>query len=254
MVAADDRPRGAQLCDGGGDDQGRHRLHHVRPARARQRRGARLLTAATLPRPNRLRPPFYRSLSTPFNSYRGEEVAQYNGAYKVSRIPATHPRRSHPLARRPLSNQSAPCPRSQKACSTSSARSASSTPVRFPSRRARLAKAADPASPHPAITEAGFCGIAVGAAFAGLRPVCEFMTFNFAMQVRWRVPRSCAQAGADPASLACDRRSTRLSTRLERRTTCRAGEHVSALEADEDALTELRSTQKRPVPGCFPWT
>lgn len=35
-----------------------------------------------------------------------------------------------------------------------------------------------------AITEAGFCGIAVGAAFAGLRPVCEFMTFNFAMQVR----------------------------------------------------------------------
>jgi len=33
-----------------------------------------------------------------------------------------------------------------------------------------------------AITEAGFTGIAVGAAFAGLRPVCEFMTFNFAMQ------------------------------------------------------------------------
>ncbi|WFD42469.1 pyruvate dehydrogenase (acetyl-transferring) [Malassezia psittaci] len=32
------------------------------------------------------------------------------------------------------------------------------------------------------ITEAGFCGLAVGAAFAGLRPICEFMTFNFAMQ------------------------------------------------------------------------
>jgi len=32
------------------------------------------------------------------------------------------------------------------------------------------------------ITEAGFAGIAVGAALAGLRPVCEFMTFNFAMQ------------------------------------------------------------------------
>ena len=32
------------------------------------------------------------------------------------------------------------------------------------------------------ITEAGFCGIAVGSAFAGLKPVCEFMTFNFAMQ------------------------------------------------------------------------
>ena len=32
------------------------------------------------------------------------------------------------------------------------------------------------------ITEMGFAGLAVGAALGGLRPVCEFMTFNFAMQ------------------------------------------------------------------------
>ncbi|KAJ1353341.1 Pyruvate dehydrogenase E1 component subunit beta, mitochondrial [Parelaphostrongylus tenuis] len=32
------------------------------------------------------------------------------------------------------------------------------------------------------ITEMGFTGLAVGAGFTGLRPVCEFMTFNFAMQ------------------------------------------------------------------------
>ncbi|GMK56338.1 hypothetical protein CspeluHIS016_0301780 [Cutaneotrichosporon spelunceum] len=32
------------------------------------------------------------------------------------------------------------------------------------------------------ITEQGFAGLAVGSAFAGLRPVCEFMTWNFAMQ------------------------------------------------------------------------
>ncbi len=32
------------------------------------------------------------------------------------------------------------------------------------------------------ITEAGFAGIGVGAAFGGLRPIIEFMTFNFAMQ------------------------------------------------------------------------
>ncbi|ESK96092.1 pyruvate dehydrogenase e1 beta subunit [Moniliophthora roreri MCA 2997] len=32
------------------------------------------------------------------------------------------------------------------------------------------------------ITEMGFAGIAVGAALQGLRPVCEFMTWNFAMQ------------------------------------------------------------------------
>jgi hypothetical protein len=33
------------------------------------------------------------------------------------------------------------------------------------------------------ITEAGFAGIGVGSAMAGLKPIIEFMTFNFAMQV-----------------------------------------------------------------------
>ena len=32
------------------------------------------------------------------------------------------------------------------------------------------------------ITEMGFSGLAVGAAFNNLRPVLEFMTFNFSMQ------------------------------------------------------------------------
>lgn len=32
------------------------------------------------------------------------------------------------------------------------------------------------------ITEMGFAGIASGAAMGGLKPICEFMTFNFAMQ------------------------------------------------------------------------
>ena len=32
------------------------------------------------------------------------------------------------------------------------------------------------------ITEHGFAGIGVGAAFLGLKPVVEFMTFNFSMQ------------------------------------------------------------------------
>ena len=31
------------------------------------------------------------------------------------------------------------------------------------------------------ITEHGFTGIGIGAAFAGLRPIVEFMTFNFAL-------------------------------------------------------------------------
>ncbi|KAJ2061074.1 pyruvate dehydrogenase E1, beta subunit [Coemansia aciculifera] len=62
----------------------------------------------------------------------GEEVAQYNGAYKVSKglLDKYGPRR------------------------------VVDTPI----------------------TEMGFAGIAVGAAFHGTKPICEFMTFNFAMQ------------------------------------------------------------------------
>lgn len=62
----------------------------------------------------------------------GEEVAQYNGAYKIT--------------------------------------------------RGLLDKFGPERVVDTPITEAGFCGLAVGAAFAGLRPVMEFMTFNFAMQ------------------------------------------------------------------------
>lgn len=43
------------------------------------------------------------------------------------------------------------------------------------------------------ITEMGFAGIAVGAAFAGLRPICEFMTFNFSMQAIDHVINSAAK-------------------------------------------------------------
>ncbi|KAK9325571.1 thiamine diphosphate-binding protein [Lipomyces orientalis] len=62
----------------------------------------------------------------------GEEVAQYNGAYKVS--------------------------------------------------RGLLDKFGDKRVVDTPITEAGFAGLCVGAALAGLKPICEFMTFNFAMQ------------------------------------------------------------------------
>ena len=43
------------------------------------------------------------------------------------------------------------------------------------------------------ITEHGFTGIAVGAAFAGLRPIVEFMTFNFAMQAIDHIINSAAK-------------------------------------------------------------
>ncbi|KAL1610410.1 pyruvate dehydrogenase E1, beta subunit [Paraconiothyrium brasiliense] len=62
----------------------------------------------------------------------GEEVAQYNGAYKVTK----------------------------------------GLLDRFGERRVI----------DSPITESGFAGLCVGAALAGLHPICEFMTFNFAMQ------------------------------------------------------------------------
>jgi pyruvate dehydrogenase E1 component beta subunit len=62
----------------------------------------------------------------------GEEVAQYQGAYKVSRD--------------------------------------------------LLQEFGDKRVVDTPITEHGFAGLGVGAAFAGLKPIIEFMTFNFAMQ------------------------------------------------------------------------
>uniref|UniRef100_A0A6A7G4T7 Pyruvate dehydrogenase E1 component subunit beta n=1 Tax=Hirondellea gigas TaxID=1518452 RepID=A0A6A7G4T7_9CRUS len=43
------------------------------------------------------------------------------------------------------------------------------------------------------ITEMGFAGIAVGAAFRGLRPICEFMSFNFSMQAIDQIINSAAK-------------------------------------------------------------
>jgi pyruvate dehydrogenase E1 component beta subunit len=44
------------------------------------------------------------------------------------------------------------------------------------------------------ITEYGFAGVGVGAAFAGLRPIVEFMTFNFAMQAIDHIINSAAKS------------------------------------------------------------
>lgn len=43
------------------------------------------------------------------------------------------------------------------------------------------------------ITEAGFTGIGVGAALYGLRPIVEFMTFNFSMQAIDHIINSAAK-------------------------------------------------------------
>src|SRR5690349_2835142 len=43
------------------------------------------------------------------------------------------------------------------------------------------------------ITEQGFAGLGIGAAFGGLRPIVEFMTFNFAMQAMDQLINSAAK-------------------------------------------------------------
>jgi pyruvate dehydrogenase E1 component beta subunit len=43
------------------------------------------------------------------------------------------------------------------------------------------------------ITEHAFAGLGIGAAFAGLRPIVEFMTFNFAMQAMDQIINSAAK-------------------------------------------------------------
>jgi len=44
------------------------------------------------------------------------------------------------------------------------------------------------------ITEAGFTGIGIGAAFAGTRPIVEYMTWNFAMQAIDSIVNSAAKS------------------------------------------------------------
>lgn len=44
------------------------------------------------------------------------------------------------------------------------------------------------------ITEQGFAGVGIGAAYAGLKPVVEFMTWNFAMQAIDQIVNSAAKA------------------------------------------------------------
>ena len=43
------------------------------------------------------------------------------------------------------------------------------------------------------ITEHGFAGVGVGAAFLGLKPIVEFMTFNFSMQAIDQIINSAAK-------------------------------------------------------------
>ncbi len=113
----------------------------------------------------------------------GEEVAQYQGAYKVS--------------------------------------------------RGLLEEFGDRRVIDTPITEYGFAGLGEGAAMAGLKPIVEFMTFNFAMQAIDHIVNSPAKRSTCPAdrssrrSCSADRTGQRPGWRRSTARTTRAGTATS---------------------------
>ena len=87
------------------------------------------------------------------------------------------------------------------------------------------------------ITEAGFAGVGVGAGFMGLRPIVEFMTFNFAMQAIDQIINSAAKTRyMSGGTIGCpivfrgpERRGRRVSPPSIRRTIPRWYAHVPGL-------------------------
>ena len=79
------------------------------------------------------------------------------------------------------------------------------------------------------ITEHGFTGMAVGAALNGLKPIVEFMTFNFAMQamdqlISWLAKRcTCRAVRWAVRSCSADRMVRRRGSRHSTRSAMRAG-------------------------------
>ena len=62
------------------------------------------------------------------------------------------------------------------------------------------------------ITEHGFAGLGVGAALAGLKPIVEFMTWNFAMQATDHIVNSAAETPPRPAGRCVCRSSSAAPT------------------------------------------
>lgn len=107
----------------------------------------------------------------------------------------------------------------------------------------------------------GFAGIAVGAAMAGLRPVCEFMTFNFSMQAIDHVINSAAKtfymsAGQQPVPIVFRGPNGSAAGVAAQHSQCFAawyghcpGLKVVSPYSSEDAKGLLKSAIRDPNPG-----
>jgi pyruvate dehydrogenase E1 component beta subunit len=126
------------------EDEGKKSPHPEEGASAPVSKGAAAPKAAAEPDPEALRDAMAEEMRRdPDVFIMGEEVAEYQGAYKVS----------------------------QGLLQEFGARRVIDTPI----------------------TEHGFAGIGVGAAMSGLKPIVEFMTFNFAMQAMDQIINSAAK-------------------------------------------------------------
>ncbi|XP_031402975.1 pyruvate dehydrogenase E1 component subunit beta-1, mitochondrial-like [Punica granatum] len=113
------------------------------------------------------------------------------------------------------------------------------------------------------ITEAGFTGIGIGAAFYGLKPVVEFMTFNFAMQAMDQLINSAAKtnymsAGNIPASIVFRGPNGAAAGVGAQHSQCYAswygsipGLKVVAPYSSEDARGLLKAAIRDPAPVIF---
>ena len=114
------------------------------------------------------------------------------------------------------------------------------------------------------ITEHGFAGLGVGAALAGLKPIVEFMTFNFAMQAMDQLINSAAKtlymSGGQMAARSCSagrtgrpRGSPPSTARISPPgTPTFPGLKVIAPYTAADAKGLLKGRDPRPQPGDFP--
>eukprot|EP00891_Asterochloris_glomerata_P004028 jgi/Astpho2/4028/e_gw1.00063.276.1_t len=113
------------------------------------------------------------------------------------------------------------------------------------------------------ITEAGFTGIGCGAAMAGLRPVVEFMTFNFAMQAIDQIINSAAKtlymsAGTIPVPIVFRGPNGAAAGVAAQHSQCYAAwySHVPGLKViapydSEDARGLLKASIRDPDPVVF---
>src|SRR5438105_15673 len=113
------------------------------------------------------------------------------------------------------------------------------------------------------ITEQGFAGLGIGAAFAGLKPIVEFMTFNFAMQAMDQLINSAAKtrymSGGQMAASIVFRGPNGIASRVAaQHSQCYASwySHVPGLKviapySAADAKGLLKSAIRDPNPVIF---